>query len=94
MAARKPKLAHGPYSLMHVIWQDALVDNGWADTSVKIVPATIISVGWQIDETDKTIVLASDIGDSMDPTTQVTTTETNRRIAIPKDWVISQKELK
>ena len=79
---------------MYITWQDALVDNGWAGASTALTPSTIISVGWLISQTDKAIILASDIGDDSDPTTKVVTTETNRRIAIPKDWVISQKELK
>ena len=92
--AKKPKLSHGSYPLMHITWQDALVDNGWAGAATALTPSTITSVGWLISQTDKAIIIASDIGDDIDHTTKVTTTETNRRIAIPKDWVISQKELK
>ena len=94
MASRKPKLSHGSFPLMYIIWSDALVETGWEAATTKLSPSTIVSTGWLISQTDKALILASDIGDQVDDTTKVVTTETNRRIAIPKDWVISQKELK
>ena len=94
MAARKPKLSHGSFPLTIIEWQDAMVDNWWADATTKLSTSKITSVGWLIDQTDKAIILCSDIGDDVDHTTKIVTTETNRRIAIPKDWVISQRELK
>lgn len=77
--------------LVLVQWNDANVNLGW-DTEITQVEA-IHSVGWKIHEDKKSIVLAADVGDKPRPL-HPETTETNRRIAIPKDWVTSIKELK
>jgi hypothetical protein len=91
--AKKPKLTHGTFPLLLVEWKDACVDLGWSSNHAS-QSASITSVGWKIHEDDKTFVLGSDIGDDVDETTKVVTTETNRRIAIPKDWVTNVRELK
>lgn len=91
--AKKPKLTHGTFPLLIIQWKDACVTSGWSSDHAQVA-ASITSVGWKIHEDDKTIVLGSDIGDDVNETTKVVTTETNRRIAIPKDWVTSVRELK
>lgn len=90
---RRPKLKHNSFPLVLVEWQDALTDSGWS-TTTEFSPALIRSIGWKISDTDKALILASDIGDETDSTTKTVTTETNRRIAIPKDWVTKETEIK
>lgn len=86
--------AHGSHKLLLITWQDAAVDNGWSAVgATPMTPSTVKSVGWLVSENDKCFVLGSDIGDSIDAPPD-RTTETNRRIAIPKDWVIEIKDLK
>lgn len=93
MASRKKKtLAHGQFPLLVVTWQDAVADVGWSDTT-ELKTHTITSAGWKISENPTTIVLGSDISDARDETTKAVTTETNRRIAIPRDWITDIKEL-
>lgn len=84
---KKKSLTFASHPCLLVIWHDAQVEGGWENTSKPMVPALCRSIGWRISDTDKALVLAADIGDNDG------TTETNRRIAIPKDWVIEIKEL-
>ena len=87
MVKRKSN-SRGSHKLLLITWYDAQVDGGWEATTTILPPALCNSVGWLISDTDKALVLCGDIGENSG------TTETNRRIAIPKDWVIEIKDLK
>jgi hypothetical protein len=87
LTRKKKTLSHHNFPLLLITWHDAKVEGGWEVTGEIMAPALCKSIGWKISDTDKAIVLGSDIGDNEG------TTETNRRIAIPKDWVIEIKEL-
>ena len=83
-----PRLSYQGFKLMLIEWQDATTDHGWESTTEELSTCNITSIGWCISETDKAYVLAGDINGVKDDT------ETNRRIAIPKDWVVHVRKLK
>ena len=76
--------------LIIVKWHDAQVDAGWDTVITKV--AEITSVGWKLHEDEKSVVLAADVCDKPQPP-HPDTTETYRRIAIPKDWITSVKDV-
>jgi len=79
---------HKSFQLMLVVWNDAATDDGWKSVDTVSHPSEVKSVGWCISDSDTILTLASDIGDNDEET------ETNRRISIPKDWIIKTKKLK
>ena len=78
----------GGYSLIHVEWTDIVAEIGWQSVEEKTIVHPCSSVGWVIDEDVHQIVLASTIS------TVDNKTETNNRIAIPKETISSMKVLK
>lgn len=75
-----------------VSWHDAVVDSGgWSNSTEEHSLHTCYSCGWLIRENRKEIVLAGDISD---PQEGVEGCDVNRRIAIPKAWIITRKKVK
>lgn len=84
MAARK---ASKPAEYIEVIeWADAVADVGWSDARDELKVARIVSVGRVVQETKDQLVVAGTFG--------AHDTETNCRIAIPKDWVQRRRKIK
>lgn len=79
------------YQLFFIEWYDAVTDNGWVHPKEDLVLHKCLSVGWLIKETKHEIVLAAD---TSDPEYGVEDTEVNRRIAIPKSWIVLRRKLK
>lgn len=78
-----------------VTWADAVVDgNGWQALDAAHNVHECRSVGWLIKETKHHIVLAADISAGAPDELESPGIETNRRIAIPKDWIISRRKAK
>lgn len=83
MAARKTSKA----DFIEVIeWADAVADVGWSDAREELKVARIVSVGRVVQETKDQLVVAGTFG--------ADDTETNCRIAIPKDWVQRRRKIK
>lgn len=74
-----------------VAWHDAVASSGWANSNDPHNLHTCYSCGWLISENRKEIVLAGDISD---PQEGVEGYDVNRRMAIPKAWIISKKKVK
>lgn len=78
-----------------IFWKDAVVDEGgWQAADAAHALHEVQTVGWIIKETDEVIVVASDISAGSPDDGDEALIETNRRIAIPKDWIISRKKVK
>lgn len=74
--------------LLKVEWLDAAASVGWETepTDHRVHPIT--SIGWLTFEDPGQIIL------SADTSTVDGRTDTNRRMAIPKAWITSRKEIK
>lgn len=79
------------HHLFYVEWNDAVTDSGWANSNEEHSLHRCKSVGWVIKETRKEIVLA---GDTSDPQEGQEGVDVNRRIAIPKAWIVIKRKLK
>lgn len=79
------------YHLFYIEWNDAVTDSGWANSTEEHTLHRCKSVGWLIKENRKEIVLAGDISDPQD---EVDGIDVNRRIAIPKAWIVLRRKLK
>lgn len=78
-----------------IVWCDAVTAQGWEAHDEAHEVHECRSVGWLIKETKKEIVLAADISlSSAEEDGTPTEVETNRRIAIPKSWILSRKKVK
>lgn len=78
-----------------IFWKDAVVDEGgWQGADAAHALHEVQTVGWIIKETEEVIVVASDISAGSPDDEDDALIETNRRIAIPKDWIISRKKVK
>lgn len=74
-----------------VVWTDAVVAQGWENQEEAHTIHPVRSVGWLIKETRQELVLAADVSvDGLE--NEDSDVETNRRIAIPKSWIISRKK--
>ena len=83
MAARKTSKA----DFIEVVeWADAVADVGWSDARDELKVARIVSVGKVVQETKDQLVVAGTFG--------AHDSETNCRIAIPKDWVQRRRKIK
>lgn len=78
----------GQYKLLKVDWVDAAASIGWDTEPSSHRAHHIESVGWLTLETKEEIVLSADISSDDGRT------DTNRRMAIPKGWIKSRKEIK
>lgn len=74
---------------MKVEWVDAVVSGGWEVGKANSKVDLVTSIGWLLDETDTEVVLAADISTDMEGLLH-----TNRRLAIPAQWIKSIKEIK
>jgi hypothetical protein len=68
--------------LLYVEWADATTEDGWKDVH-DLESHIIKSVGFLIKTTSRDIIIAADWSDP----------ESNRRLAIPKAWIQSKKEI-
>lgn len=82
--ARKP--SKPTHTIEVVEWADAVADVGWGDAREELKVARIVSVGKVIQETKDQLVIAGTYGKY--------DTDTNCRIAIPKDWVQRRRKIK
>mgnify|MGYP000025145055 CR=1 FL=1 len=74
--------------LVLIEWHDAAVDSGWADSNESDSKVHLIqSIGWVIKKDRKAIIIAAD--KAADPTDK----ETNRRLAVPRSWIESVKQV-
>lgn len=71
-----------------IVWHDAVAHVGWADLRQEYKPAVCTSVGLVISESKTALTVAGTWGGDEN------SLETNARITIPKDWVISRKKIK
>jgi hypothetical protein len=78
----------GPEKPVVVTWVDAVTEIGW-DEGAKTKVSKVTSLGWLMSTTEQEVVIASDI--SQEPGSPLST---NRRIAIPKSWIKSIKDIK
>lgn len=72
-----------------VEWVDAVVSGGWEIGKANSKVDLVTSIGWLLDQTDTEVVLAADISTDTDGELH-----TNRRLAIPAQWIKSIKEIK
>lgn len=72
-----------------VEWVDAVVSGGWEIGRANSKVDLVTSIGWLLDQTDTEVVLAADISTDTDGELH-----TNRRLAIPAQWIKSIKEIK
>lgn len=79
-----------PPKLVFVVWIDAAVDSGWLMTPVECTAHLCHSVGWLVKDTKREIVLAADISND---TLETGIYDTNRRIAIPRAWIKTIREI-
>lgn len=76
-------------------WKDAVVDEGgWQTVDTAHALHDVLTVGWIIKETEEVVVVASDISAGSLDEDDAPGVETNRRIAIPKSWIISKRKAK
>lgn len=87
MPARKVSKAKG-HVIEVVEWADAVADVGWMDAREELKVARIVSVGRVVQETKDQLVIAGTFG------AHEHDTDTNCRIAIPKDWVQRRRKFK
>lgn len=71
-----------------VTWHDAVANVGWMPIQAEFKPAVCTSIGVVMNETKSHLTVAGTWGGDGD------SLETNSRITIPKDWVISRKKVK
>lgn len=76
------------YEVEVVTWHDAVAHVGWSSITATYKPAVCTSIGLVFDETKSHLTVAGTWGGDHD------TLETNARITIPKDWVISRKKVR
>lgn len=69
-----------------ILWVDAVTDTGWDVGKSHTKVDDVLSIGWLVHQSDTEIILASDI--SMDREGLL---HTNRRIAIPAQWIKSME---
>ncbi len=74
--------------LLIVTWYDAVASIGWADDHAGDNLQTVKSVGWLVSDTAKHIILAADVYPN--PSER----GTNRRMVIPKAWIVSRRTIK
>lgn len=74
--------------IIHVEWVDAVTSLGWEPVSEPLTPRSCLTVGFLIHETDKFIVIAGTWGLEGDHE------ESNNRTAIPKGWIVAQREIR
>lgn len=71
-----------------VTWHDAVAHVGWNSIQAEYKPAVCTSIGVVFNETKSHLTVAGTWGGEGEHL------ETNSRITIPKDWVISRKKVK
>lgn len=76
------------YQVEAVTWHDAVAHVGWNSMEAEYKPAVCTSVGIVFGETKTHLTVAGTWGG------EGPNMETNARITIPKDWVISRKKIK
>lgn len=72
----------------HVVWHDAVAHVGWASVEQEYKPAVCSSLGLIVNETKTHLTVAGTWGG------EGNFLETNARITIPKDWIMSRKKVK
>lgn len=77
-----------PPKLVLVQWVDAVTDSGWEIGKGTSKIDLVSSIGWLLSTDDTEVVLAADV--SSDKENQL---HTNRRLAIPAQWIKSMKEI-
>lgn len=80
-----------PLDFYYVEWHDAVASSGWANSKEPYNAHKCYSCGWLISENKKEIVLAGDISDALEDQEGC---DVNRRMAIPKAWIITKKKVK
>lgn len=83
-----PKATSSEPKPVLVTWVDAVTEIGW-DEGAKTKVSNVTSLGWLMAATDSEVVIVGDT--SQEPGGPLST---NRRIAIPKAWIESIKDIK
>ena len=83
-----PKKETSKHTILLIVWEDAVSDNGWQLKEEVSETHTCSSIGVLIKETDKYVVLGGSWSDENGEL------ETNNRITIPKGWIVSRKVVK
>ncbi|SRR6266403_1430523 len=81
------KQAYGYNTFMEIVWEDASSNDGWSSQSDDHETETVITRGWVVKQTDKSITLAGSVGPTKDDTFGSTQT-------IPCGMIVSKRELK
>src|SRR6266403_3822988 len=81
------KQAYGYSTFMEIVWEDASSNDGWSSQSDDHETETVITRGWVVKQTDKSITLAGSVGPTKDDTFGSTQT-------IPCGMIVSKRELK
>lgn len=86
-AVSKPEVKAGP-KLVLIEWVDAVTEAGWEVGKGHCKVDLVYSVGYLLSKNDTEIILAADV--SPDRENQL---HTNRRLAIPSQWIKDIKEI-
>ncbi len=87
MARTGQKLTKMP-EVEKIVWHDAVAHVGWASAEQNYSPAVCTSVGLVVNETKTSLTVCGTWGGDHN------NLETNARITIPKDWIMSRKKVK